>query len=81
MVLLVFRDALADLIVGFGANVQGANGETEINLRVVGARDTLATLTLERVRYGARVARLTGLPVLVSGGRGWCAIPGRAIPR
>jgi uncharacterized SAM-binding protein YcdF (DUF218 family) len=28
----------------------------------------LATLTLERVRYGARVARLTGLPVLVSGG-------------
>jgi uncharacterized SAM-binding protein YcdF (DUF218 family) len=30
--------------------------------------DTLATLSLERVRYGARVARLTGLPVLVSGG-------------
>ena len=30
--------------------------------------DTLATLTLERVRYGARVARLTGLPILVSGG-------------
>jgi len=30
--------------------------------------DTLATLTLERVRYGARVARQTGLPVLVSGG-------------
>jgi uncharacterized SAM-binding protein YcdF (DUF218 family) len=30
--------------------------------------DTLGTLTLERVRYGARVARLTGLPVLVSGG-------------
>ena len=30
--------------------------------------DTVATLTLERVRYGARVARLTGLPVLVSGG-------------
>jgi uncharacterized SAM-binding protein YcdF (DUF218 family) len=30
--------------------------------------DTLATLTLERVRYGARIARLTGLPVLVSGG-------------
>ena len=25
-------------------------------------------LTLERVRYGARVARLTGLPVLVTGG-------------
>lgn len=30
--------------------------------------DTLATLTLERVRYGARVARATGLPILVSGG-------------
>ena len=30
--------------------------------------DTLATLTLERVRYGARVARRTGLPVLVTGG-------------
>ncbi len=30
--------------------------------------DTLAQLTLERVRYGARVARETGLPVLVSGG-------------
>ena len=30
--------------------------------------DTLGILTLERVRYGARLARLTGLPVLVSGG-------------
>ena len=30
--------------------------------------DTLGLLTLERVRYGARVARITGLPVLVSGG-------------
>jgi uncharacterized SAM-binding protein YcdF (DUF218 family) len=30
--------------------------------------DTLARLTLERVRYGALVARATGLPVLVSGG-------------
>ena len=30
--------------------------------------DTLGTLTLERVRYGARVARQTGLPVLISGG-------------
>ncbi|HVN35044.1 MAG TPA: YdcF family protein [Casimicrobiaceae bacterium] len=29
---------------------------------------TLGILTLERVRYGARVARMTGLPVLVSGG-------------
>src|SRR5206468_2400197 len=30
--------------------------------------DTLNRLTLERVRYGARVARLTGLPILVTGG-------------
>ena len=30
---------------------------------------TLSRLTLERVRYGARVARATRLPVLVSGGR------------
>ncbi len=30
--------------------------------------DTLNGLTLERVRYGARVARLTKLPVLVTGG-------------
>lgn len=29
---------------------------------------TLSTLSLERVRYGARLARLTRLPVLVSGG-------------
>jgi uncharacterized SAM-binding protein YcdF (DUF218 family) len=31
--------------------------------------DTLSTLSLERVRYGARLARATGLPVLVSGGQ------------
>jgi uncharacterized SAM-binding protein YcdF (DUF218 family) len=30
--------------------------------------ETLAPLTLERVRYGARLARETGLPVLVTGG-------------
>ena len=30
--------------------------------------DTLGRLTLERVRYGARVAKLIGLPVLVTGG-------------
>jgi uncharacterized SAM-binding protein YcdF (DUF218 family) len=30
--------------------------------------DTLNGLTLERVRYGARVARLTRLPVMVTGG-------------
>jgi uncharacterized SAM-binding protein YcdF (DUF218 family) len=31
--------------------------------------DTLGRLTLERVRYGALVAKATKLPVLVSGGR------------
>lgn len=31
--------------------------------------DTLGRLTLERVRYGARVANATKLPVLVAGGR------------
>jgi uncharacterized SAM-binding protein YcdF (DUF218 family) len=30
--------------------------------------DSLAALSLERVRYGARLARETGLPVLVTGG-------------
>jgi uncharacterized SAM-binding protein YcdF (DUF218 family) len=30
--------------------------------------DTLGRLTLERVRYGARLAKQTGLPVLVTGG-------------
>ena len=30
--------------------------------------DTLGRLTLDRVRYGARVARQTGLPILVTGG-------------
>ena len=35
---------------------------------VVFGGDTLARLTLERVRYGALVARATRLPVLVSGG-------------
>ncbi len=31
--------------------------------------DTMSRLTSERVRYGARLAKRTGLPVLVSGGR------------
>lgn len=31
--------------------------------------ETLGPLTLERARYGARLARETGLPVLVAGGR------------
>lgn len=31
--------------------------------------NTLGRLTLERVRYGAKLARQTGLPILVTGGR------------
>jgi uncharacterized SAM-binding protein YcdF (DUF218 family) len=31
--------------------------------------DTMSRLTLERVRYGARVAKVTNLPVMVVGGR------------
>lgn len=37
--------------------------------------DTLATLTLQRVRYGARVAKEIGLPVLVSGGSTYGGTP------
>jgi uncharacterized SAM-binding protein YcdF (DUF218 family) len=33
--------------------------------------DTLGRLSIERVRYGAKIARETGLPVLVSGGSVW----------
>lgn len=42
-------------------------GGTRRNAEEYGG-DTLGRLTLERVRYGARIARETGLPVLVSGG-------------
>ena len=52
------RDAGAIVIIGGGVR-QGA-------LEYGG--DTLGRLTLERVRYGARLARQTGLPILVSGG-------------
>lgn len=52
------RDAQAIVILGGGVrqNAPEYGGET------------LAVLTLERVRYGARLAKLTQLPVLVSGG-------------
>ena len=52
------RDAQAIVILG---------GGTRRNAAEYGG-DTLGRLTLERVRYGARVARLTGLPVMVTGG-------------
>jgi len=33
-----------------------------------GGRDTVNAITLERLRYAARIARLTGLPVIPNGG-------------
>jgi uncharacterized SAM-binding protein YcdF (DUF218 family) len=52
--------ARAEAIVILGGGVRPAALE-------YGA-DTLGRLTLERVRYGAHLARRTGLPVLVTGG-------------
>ena len=52
------RTAQAIIILGGGTRRNAAEYEG----------DTLGRLTLERVRYGARVARTTGLPVLVTGG-------------
>ena len=52
------RDAQAIVILGGGVRRHAAEY----------GGDTLGQLTLERVRYGAQVARLTGLPVLVTGG-------------
>jgi uncharacterized SAM-binding protein YcdF (DUF218 family) len=53
------RNAQAIVILGGGIRRHAAEYAGD---------DTLGRLTLERVRYGAQVARLTGLPVLVSGG-------------
>jgi len=54
------RTADAQAIVILGAGVRRNAPEF--------GGDTLSRLTLERVRYGALLARATGLPVLVSGG-------------
>ena len=51
------RDAQAIVILGGGVRTAPEFGG-----------ETLGRLTLERVRYGARVARQTALPILVSGG-------------
>jgi uncharacterized SAM-binding protein YcdF (DUF218 family) len=55
------RAAAAQAIVILGGGVR--TGAPEYG------GDTLARLTLERVRYGARLARIVKLPVMVSGGR------------
>ncbi len=50
----------ADAIVILGGGVRAKSQEY--------GGDTIGRLTLERTRYGAYLARLTGLPVLVTGG-------------
>jgi uncharacterized SAM-binding protein YcdF (DUF218 family) len=52
------RNAQAIVVLGGGVRINAPEY----------AGDTLSSYTLERVRYGAWVARRTGLPVLVSGG-------------
>jgi uncharacterized SAM-binding protein YcdF (DUF218 family) len=56
----IARARSAQAIVILGGGVRRAADEY--------GGDTLARLTLERVRYGAWLARKTGLPVLVTGG-------------
>ncbi|MDR2031726.1 MAG: YdcF family protein [Azoarcus sp.] len=51
-------DAQAIVILGGGRNIDAPEYDG----------DTVSRFTLERLRYGARLARGTGLPVLVSGG-------------
>ena len=53
------KSAQAIVILGGGLRIDSAEF----------GGDTLGRLTLERVRYGARLARATGLPVMVSGGQ------------
>ncbi len=58
-------DAEAIVILGGGVRTDAAEY----------GGDTLGRLSLERVRYGALVARKTRLPVLVSGGPGFGTAP------
>jgi uncharacterized SAM-binding protein YcdF (DUF218 family) len=79
---LVCLPAVADLLIRFvddspPFDVAQAKSAQAIVILGGGTRrdapdyggDTLGRLTLERVRYGARVARSTNLPVMVVGGR------------
>lgn len=43
-------------------------GDRYANAEEYGGEDTVGTVTLERLRYGAYLQRKTGLPILVSGG-------------
>jgi len=56
---LQLKSAQAIVILGGGLRIDAAEY----------GGDTLGPLSLERARYGARLARSTGLPVLVTGGR------------
>lgn len=62
------REAQAIVVLGAGLNR---------NAPEYGA-PTVSRLALERVRYGARLARVSGLPVLVSGGPPWAGGPAEA---
>ena len=65
------KDAQAIVILGGGIRRHAAEY----------GGDTLGHLTLERVRYGARVARTTKLPVLVTGGSVFAGEPEAALMR
>jgi uncharacterized SAM-binding protein YcdF (DUF218 family) len=69
-VLLVFLDGSPPLDFAKARNAQAIvilGGGVRRNALEYGG-DTLGRLTLERVRYGALVARKTRLPILVTGG-------------
>lgn len=73
-------DALFEVVESFPARLPGASLADDVGAIVVlaGGRnphspeyggETVAFPSLERLRYGARLHRETGLPLLVSGGR------------
>ena len=58
----------SDPLTGTGAGaIVILSGGVYVNALEYGS-DTVTALTLERLRYGARLHRQTGLPVLVTGG-------------
>jgi uncharacterized SAM-binding protein YcdF (DUF218 family) len=73
----VVATTLAGLLENRSADVTGNLGDAQA-IVILGAGsypaapeyggDTVGAATLERVRWGARLHRLTGLPILVSGG-------------
>lgn len=55
------RKAQAIVVLGGGSRPAPAYGD----------QDSVTLLTLQRIRYAAYLARRSGLPILVSGGRDW----------